>query len=71
MLDLDTVIVGSIDELVTRPEPFIAWSVRDDAPGRFNTSMVLILSSVQHTNSCGALKQRCSMRCILFTYSGP
>lgn len=41
MLDLDTVIVGPLDELAGRKEPLIAWSAPDNNAGRFNTSMVL------------------------------
>ena len=41
MLDLDAVILRQIDPLLDRDEAFIAWSVRDGAPGRFNTSMML------------------------------
>jgi hypothetical protein len=42
LIDLDAVIVGNMAALASRTERFIAWSVRDHAPGRFNTSLVLM-----------------------------
>ena len=42
MLDLDIVIVGSIDDIAGRQEPFIAWSRPAGSSGRFNTSVVLM-----------------------------
>lgn len=49
MLDLDLVIVGPIDELVARAEPFIAWSCHENTKvGRFNTSVVLMDTGAFH-----------------------
>lgn len=42
MLDLDLVLVGSIDGLASRPEPFVAWSAQERDLSHYNTSFVLM-----------------------------
>ena len=42
MLDLDVVLVGSLDEISQRPERFVAWAGHPNNRGRFNTSLVLM-----------------------------
>ncbi len=46
MLDLDTVVVNTLDSLVSRDEDFVAWKDpnwdRNPKRGKFNSSMVLL-----------------------------
>jgi len=42
MLDLDVVLVGNIDDIASRPEPFLAWAGHLNGRNRFNTSLVLM-----------------------------
>ncbi len=42
LLDLDVVIVAPLDDMVSRPEPFVAWAAREDDRARYNTSVVLM-----------------------------
>lgn len=42
MLDLDVVILGSLNLIATMPDPFVAWAAHPRSKGLFNTSLVLM-----------------------------
>lgn len=42
LMDIDVVILGNIDGILDRDEPFVAWETARKTAERFNTSLVLL-----------------------------